>query len=303
MQGRIRSKRLSNIVKVLLIIVIVAAVLVIREIYRELHTFQVTEYAVEVPEKKGLIKDQRVVFLSDMHNHVYGGDNEALLQEVRDAEPSLILVGGDMLVGKEGRSYENALDFVSKLVDVCPVYYANGNHEQRMKEKPDEYREPSYRDYRAMLQRSGVHFLENETAQISLGGMPVKITGLEIPRKCYTKFRKVPLKTDEIEKLAGAADPSVYQILLAHNPAYVKEYKEWGADLILSGHLHGGMVRLPVLGGVVAPNFMFFPKYSGDIYRDEEATVVVSKGLGTHTINVRLFNPAEVVVLHFTCAK
>lgn len=292
-----------SIGKIIVITGIVLAVLLVGEIYRELHTFQVKEYMVNVPESKRLAEDQKVIFLSDMHNHVYGKDNETLLQAVKDAKPALILIGGDMLVGKPGRPYDTALEFVTKLADICPVYYANGNHEQRMKEEPEEYCDPTYKEYKAVLEKAGVHFLENETEEFLLGNMPVKVTGLEIPRKCYTKFHKVPLKADEIEVLAGKSDPSVYQILLAHNPTYVKEYKEWGADLILSGHLHGGMVRLPVIGGVVAPNFMFFPKYSGDIYREKDATVVVSKGLGTHTINIRLFNPAEVVVLHFTCTK
>lgn len=303
MQGRIRSKRLSKIVKILFIIVIAAVLFFIMEIYRELHTFQVTEHVLEVPEEKGLTEDRTVIFLSDMHNHVYGENNEKLLQAVKDADPTLILIGGDMLVGRAGRSYDAALEFVAKLPDICPVYYANGNHEQRMKEEPEEYSDPTYREYKKRLEKAGVHFLENETEELLLGNMPVTITGLEIPKKCYTKFRKVPLCKEEMEELAGESDPSVYQILLAHNPTYVKEYKQWGADLILSGHLHGGMVRLPGIGGVVAPNFMFFPKYSGDIYREKDATIVVSRGLGTHTINVRLFNPAEVVVLHFTCTK
>ena len=88
-----------------------------------------------------------------------------------------------------------------------------------------------------------------------------------------------------------------YQILLAHNPAYVPVYKEWGADLILSGHLHGGVMRIPGIGGVIGPDFTIFPKYSGDIYREGDATIVVSKGLGVHSIPVRLFNPAELIVL------
>ncbi|MFR8545685.1 MAG: metallophosphoesterase, partial [[Clostridium] scindens] len=105
-----------------------------------------------------------------------------------------------------------------------------------------------------------------------------------------------PMEEEEIESRVGTADSS-YQILLAHNPAYVAAYRKWGADLILSGHLHGGIVRIPGIGGVIAPDFTLFPKYSGDIYREEDATVVVSKGLGAHSVPIRLLNPAEMVVL------
>ena len=104
------------------------------------------------------------------------------------------------------------------------------------------------------------------------------------------------MEEEEIESRVGAADSS-YQILLAHNPAYVEAYRKWGADLILSGHLHGGIVRIPGIGGVIAPDLTLFPKYSGDIYRKEDATVVVSKGLGAHSVPIRLLNPAEMVVL------
>lgn len=292
-----------NILKILIITAIILGLLVFGEIYRELHTFQVTDYYVETSKMEGLEEDKNIVFLSDMHNHVYGENNEKLVKAVKDARPDLILIGGDMLVGKNGRSYDVAVDFVKELINICPVYYANGNHEQRMKEDPETYCEPTYEKYKAQLEKSGIHFLENETADILLDNMPVKITGLEIPEKCYKKFRKVPPSMEEMHERIGESDSPAYQILLAHNPSYIKEYKKWGADLILSGHLHGGMVRLPVIGGVVAPNFMFFPKYSGEMYKDKDATVVVSKGLGTHTINIRLFNPAEVVVLHFTCTK
>ena len=85
---------------------------------------------------------------------------------------------------------------------------------------------------------------------------------------------------------------------MAHNPSYVKEYVEWGADLILCGHLHGGIVRIPGLTGLITPALEWFPKYSGDLYYEGDKVIVVSKGLGTHTINLRFLNPAEVVVLH-----
>ena len=100
-----------------------------------------------------------------------------------------------------------------------------------------------------------------------------------------------------IEERIGMSDPDAFQVLLAHNPSYMDEYLDWGADLILSGHLHGGMVRLPGVGGVIGPDFVVFPKYSGEMQKVGDQTVIVSKGLGTHTIHIRLFNPAEIVVI------
>ena len=125
----------------------------------------------------------------------------------------------------------------------------------------------------------------------------VRLTGLEIPLECYTHLKRREMPEGAIKERIGNRDPEAFQVLLAHNPSYMKEYLAWGADLILSGHLHGGMVRIPGIGGVIGPDFVLFPKYSGEMRCVGDQTVIVSKGLGTHTIHIRLFNPAEVVVL------
>lgn len=286
----------------ILIVPAVLAVLIIAEIWRELHSFKVTRYTVEsdrLPEKgkDGL----RIVFLSDLHNREYGKENVRLYQAIQAEHPDLILIGGDMLVGKDGVSYEPALRLVRKLPGICPVYYANGNHEQRMKEEPEEY-SGAYTGYRAALEEAGIHFLENESRVIPAGKFSLELCALELPLDTYRKLRKVSVTPDEVAELTGRPvrkpihDSSLpYCILLAHNPAYMDAYKAWGADLILSGHLHGGIVRLPGLGGVISPQAFLFPKYSGEMTTEGERTVIVSRGLGTHTIQLRLFNTPELI--------
>ena len=164
-----------------------------------------------------------------------------------------------------------------------------------MKLKPEKY-DQSYALYREKLLKFGVHLLENESTVLS-DDSKVRLTGLEIPLECYTHLKRREMPGGAIKERIGNRDPEAFQVLLAHNPSYMKEYLAWGADLILSGHLHGGMVRIPGIGGVIGPDFVLFPKYSGEMRRVGDQTVIVSKGLGTHTIHIRLFNPAEVVVL------
>lgn len=273
--------------------ILAAAVLfVFAEMYRELHTFRVTRYRVASPKLTG---EKTWVFLSDLHNQVYGENNCKLIDAVKNEFPDLILIGGDMLVGKNGHSYEPALACVKELVKIAPVYYANGNHEERMKLKPEKY-DQSYALYREKLLKFGVHLLENESTVLS-DDSKVRLTGLEIPLECYTHLKRREMPGGAIKERIGNRDPEAFQVLLAHNPSYMKEYLAWGADLILSGHLHGGMVRIPGIGGVIGPDFVLFPKYSGEMRRVGDQTVIVSKGLGTHTIHIRLFNPAEIVVL------
>lgn len=280
-----------------LILIGAIVALCIAEWMREIFSFKITHYDI-VSEKLNNLKEKRkIIFLTDLHNNSYGKDNNKLLDAVRSQKPDLILVGGDMLVGKPEASTKVAEDFVSKLTEICPVYYANGNHEQRMKIYPEKFG-TKYQEYKSIVEKSGVQFLENEHIDMMFETLPVQIHGLEIPREGYKKFRKTFVSLDQIEECIGKADVSKYQILLAHNPIYADTYLEWGADLVLSGHLHGGIVRLPGLGGVITPQFRLFPKYSGELTVKDGKSVVVSKGLGTHTIKIRFLNPAEMIVLH-----
>ena len=280
--------------KLLILMILIIVLLVFLEMKRELSYFRKVRYQILVD---GLASDKKIVFLSDLHNHVYGKNNQELLDAIRDENPDLILIGGDILVGKNGVSYENALEFVKRLPQICTVYYANGNHEQRMKEIPENYK-ASFKEYKKELVAAGVHFLENSSIIFQWDDRNIKITGLEIPLGCYLHFHHYELRTDEVIERIGEKQAGYYEILLAHNPSYMKQYLERGADLILSGHLHGGIVRIPGVVGAISPSFELFPKYSGDFYQEGNTDIVVSKGLGTHTFNIRLFNPAELIVLN-----
>lgn len=261
---------------------------------RELRTFRIRTYRIFSHKLKGIQK-KRIVFLSDLHNCSYGKNNGRLLAAVRRSRPDLILIGGDMLVGKEGASCDKAREFVEQLPGICPVIYANGNHEHRVKENTEIYGE-MYRDYKLFLEKRGVHFLENESIRVELGDRDLLICGLELPLSSYRKFSKESVTSGDITELLGRpAAEDACTILLAHNPAYMDAYLEWGADLILSGHLHGGLVRVPGIGGIVTPQGFLFPKYSGEMTKEGDQTVIVSRGLGTHTLNIRLFNTPELI--------
>lgn len=280
-----------------LIVIGILSFICMVEWIREITTFRVTHYDVKSAKLDGLSRECRIVFLSDLHNNCYGKENEKLLESVSEQEPDLILIGGDMLIGKMDVSSDVAERFVSRLTKIAPVYYANGNHEQRMKIAPEKFGN-RYQAYKEKIANSGVVFLENAHTDRMVEACSIRITGLEIPQEGYRKFRKTEVTLRQIEDCVGQADSETYQILLAHNPIYAETYLKWGADLVLSGHLHGGVVRVPFLGGIVTPQFRLFPEYSGEMSRVGEQTVIVSKGLGTHTIKVRFLNPAEMIVLH-----
>jgi hypothetical protein len=268
------------------------------EMIRELRDFRVTKYRICSQKLNGIKREKKIIFLSDLHNRMYGEENERLLESIRNQHPDLILIGGDMLVRKDGNSYDKTVHFLAKLPGICPVYCANGNHEQKLKELPDKY-EQSYEEYKKALTASGIHMLENASETVKLDEVPVKLSGLEIPLGAYARFGKKELSLKEITDRIGEHGDD-YQILLAHHPGYMKEYLAYGADLILGGHYHGCVVQLPWIGGVISTNFTLFPKYSGGIYQEGEQTAVVSRGLGTHSVPLRLWNWPELIVLELS---
>lgn len=274
----------------------ILVILAIAEWMREIHTFRVTRYQIHSPKLERFKQKRKIIMLSDLHNYSYGKKNQKLLKAIRSENPDMILIAGDMLVGKEGVSADVAEQFVGELPKICKTYYANGNHEHRMKENPEKYG-AIFEDYKRRLLKKGVCFLENEKAEFCWDNIPITVYGLELPQEYYKKWERITLPVKEVEACIGKMKQDGYGILLAHNPAFVATYLKWGADLILSGHLHGGIVRIPHFRGVITPQLKIFPKYSGEFTKEGNQSVVVSKGLGTHTFKIRFLNPAEMIVL------
>ena len=264
------------------------------ENFRELSQFQMTYYDI-ITDK--INKDCKILFLSDLHSKEYGTDNCKLLASAKEAKPNIILVGGDMIIGRIAGYNEKTVEFIKELSKIAPVYYALGNHEQRMQEEKELYGD-LYEQYVSALVDAEVHFLINKTQSIVEEN--INITGLNIPMVAYEKLKKYDkYSVQDMEAVIGEMkDDTKYNVLLAHNPTYMSIYKQWGADLILAGHFHGCAVRIPGIGGIISPQFHFLPKYSGGCYKSKDKNVIVSRGLGEHTIKVRIFNMPELIVLN-----
>lgn len=246
-------------------------------------------------------KNFRAVVLSDLHNKTYGKNNERLLETVKELKPDMILVAGDIPTAKPGSSLEVATHLMQELAKDFPVYYGNGNHEHRMKLYPEKYGD-MHEVYEKALRDAGVRLLVN--ANITLEEYGITIFGSEIDKWYYKRFKVQPMDDAYMSSILGAPKNDAYNILLAHNPDYFPQYAKWGADLVLSGHVHGGMVRVPIWNkGVVSPNVRLFPKYDGGLYAAEKAKMLLGRGLGMHTIPIRLFNPGEVLVVDLQADK
>ena len=260
------------------------------------HHFVVRKYRFSSPK---IQKNLRMVMMSDLHNYQYGRENKTLFDAIVEASPDIIVVAGDMITANTKEKFEKTLEMLTKLNEQYPVYYAYGNHEQKISLYRDRYGDMGER-FDAALKETGVRILRN--ARVEIPDTGVIINGLELEHAYFQRFHTKPMADDYLQKLMGVPDKEKYQVLLAHNPEYFKEYAAWGADLTLSGHIHGGIVRLPFFGGVISPAIRFFPKYDGGLFEEYDAAMVLGRGLGTHTPKVRMFNPAELLVIDLTSA-
>lgn len=271
-----------------------AAICLTRSEYEKkaLSVEETTLYSSKVSKKRTF------VFLSDLHENTFGPENEKLIQAIDQIHPDAILNGGDLIVTKGPHAKTaHALSLIKKLASCYPVYCAEGNHENRIDWEPEHYGLEGT-IYRNALTQASAIYLKNDSA---IFDKEIRITGFDLDKDFYQKalIHPVPPMTDHyIEEKVGKADADHFQILLAHSPLYFDNYVNWGADLTLSGHFHGGTIRLPGLGGVMTPQYQFFLPWCAGIFENQGHYMAVSRGLGTHSINIRLNNRPQLLVLH-----
>jgi hypothetical protein len=229
----------------------------------------------------------KIVQFSDLHKKTFSKGNRPLLEIVQQEKPDILVFTGD-LVSRDQEDFSQVLTLMENLCKLTKVYYILGNHEVDMpKEK--------YLSLCEKFNSYGATLLDNDSVKVA---EHTQLWGLTLPLQCYhdgnhhygNLYHYTYL---DIQGDLGDPNSNDYHVLLAHNPFFFESYTRWGADLTLCGHVHGGIVRLPYVGGVLSPERKFLPKYSGGMYSSNGCNMVVSRGLG----KLRLFNPPEVCVI------
>ena len=185
------------------------------------------------------------------------------------------------------------LALMKELSAKYPIYYADGNHELKLA-RNEEIFGVRYKDYVHSLKEYNIHHISNETIVIQSETGFISLTAFDLEKKYYQRFHVPRMPLSHMESVVGSSPGNIFHILLAHNPNYLKTYADWGSDLVLAGHFHGGMVRIPKFGGVISPQFQIFPKYDAGEFHEGETTMILSRGLGNHSIKLRLFNKPEI---------
>jgi Predicted phosphohydrolases len=307
------------ILGIVLLLTILFAIFVKRSKY-ERNNFGMEEFYIST-DKLSNEESIKAVFISDLHNNQFGENNKDLISAINDINPDVILSGGDLIVCKGYSGCGTVVDtsevvsLIEQLAAKYPVYMADGNHEIRMKENVSIYGK-QYKQYTQRLKKSGAIYLNDMTmvlnkdmekryknVDISRENRGIAISAVDLDLSFYKKFMKKEIFADTIQSKIGRNNPKLYNIMFIHSPEYLKEAKEYGADLVLSGHYHGGTVRLPLIGGLLSPQIKLFPKYSGGIYKYDNSALIVSRGLGTHSINIRFNNISQLAVIHIAGIK
>jgi hypothetical protein len=249
-----------------------------------------TKYKLKTNKNIGDVEGKKYILITDLHNSEFGPDNIRLLNDINKISPDGIFVAGDLIVGGKNSDMKVGINFINNLAKNYTVYFSLGNHEERMQEFPEKYNNK----FQELMEKfdDRIIVLNNDFVDLNEN---VRITGFVADNSYFAKFKNIKMEPSYIENKVGICNTEKFNILMAHNPEYFDAYEKWGADLVLAGHNHGGIVRFPFLGGVISPQYKIFDKYDRGIFKINESQMVLSAGLGSHTINLRYNNRPELI--------
>ena len=253
-------------------------------------TVGVTHYTVASDRLPQAFNHFKIVVVSDFHNAEFGKENDTLIKLIEKEKPDIIAFTGD-LVDSRRTDIETAEGLVRNLAEIAPCYYVTGNHEARLGEQ--------YQKLEKILLEENVVVLHDRYTELTRNNEKILIAGLDDPN--FTDINSAVHNSILETKLDGMNLSDSYFVLLSHRPEAFEAYTSAGADLVLSGHAHGGQFRLPFIGGIAAPNQGLFPKYDGGMYSENHTTMIVSRGVGNSIIPVRINNRPEIVCVELIC--
>ena len=280
---------MKKIIKILVIILFILILACLASIWVSYNWLTVTHFTVRSSK---ISEPFRIVLVSDLHEHQFGRDNEKLAEKIREQSPDLIIIDGDMING-DSENADTAVELVRALKEAAPVYYSFGNHEY-------SYMEAGHEDLTEELEAAGAVVLNYQSIDIDIKGNPVRLGGL------YEYGFETGMQSEEeneraIPYLEEYADTDRYLIMCAHRPESFYPWDmadQWGIDLVLSGHLHGGQVIIPGVGGLYNSLDGFFPKFDYGQYKLGDSDMVITRGLGSNPKMLPRFNnPPEIAVV------
>jgi hypothetical protein len=283
-----RKRRVRIFPLILLLIVLASAII----LYDSNTRIETAEYELLYPNLPTPFDGFRIVVLSDIHAAEFGENNSLLISKVLAAQPDIIAITGDLIDGYKKPATEQQLEIaetlVTALMPTAPVYYITGNH---------DWDSGALRQLTAMLEEHGVQVLRNRHTLLHSGGESIILAGTDDPNgpADMIKPREFVERIFNAEGI-DASSPESFIIMLEHRNYNLKLYSGLGIDLLLCGHAHGGIIRLPFTDGLFGPRREWFPSYTNGVYTMGDTNMVVSRGIGNHTGFPRFLNNPHIVV-------
>lgn len=268
---------------IILALIAAAAAFLIKDSRDDL---EISRYEVASQKLPESFDGFKIVQLSDLHGAEFGEDGMELVEKVKELEPDMIALTGDFVTDEGDLAAVEKL--AARLVKLCPVYFISGNH---------EFGSGLAVKVRNILERAGVKYLSNEYLTISRGEDEILLGGVEDPL-AYADM----LSPDELAQKMNDAAPDAFKILLGHRNYWMTEYPELPVDLIFCGHAHGGLIRIPGVGGLIGTDRRLFPDFDAGEYNNGRYTLIVSRGLGNSVPIPRVFNRPEIVCVELSSA-
>lgn len=225
-----------------------------------------------------------IVQISDLHNAMFGKNNSRLVNKIKNEKPDIIVITGDMIDSRR-TDFQVGYNFVEQVVEIAPTYYVIGNHETRIYD--------GYSELEEQMKKIGVHVLRNQSELIEVDGDTIQMIGVDDPDIYSNDPDTNKIMTDTLTTLN---DSRYYTILLSHRPELLDIYSDTNIDLVFAGHVHGGQVRVPFVGGLVGPHQGLLPEYDAGLYTEENTNMILSRGLGNSLFPFRINNRPEITV-------
>ena len=268
---------------IILALIAAAAAFLIKDSRDDL---EISRYEVKSQKLPESFDGFKIVQLSDLHGAEFGEDGMGLVEKVKELEPDIIALTGDFVTDEGDLAAVEKL--AARLVKLCQVYFISGNH---------EFGSGLAVKVRNILERAGVKYLSNEYLTINRGEDGILLGGVEDPL-AYADM----LSPDELAQKMNDAAPDAFKILLGHRNYWMTEYPELPVDLIFCGHAHGGLIRIPGVGGLIGTDRRLFPDFDAGQFNNGRYTLIVSRGLGNSVPIPRIFNRPEIVCVELSSA-
>ena len=271
---------------IIILIGIILLLLVSFYLYYENNYLQVSNYNIESNKIPKDFDGFKIAQISDFHNTKSKKLTNDLVEKIKKSKPNIIVLTGD-LIDSNKTNIDIAISFIKKINNIAPIYYVTGNHEAKIS---------NYEELKNKLEKNKLIILDDKLEIIKKDKSMINIIGIDDPSFNFNTYRDDSTIIQD-NLIPIQFDKNDFTILLSHRPELIETYAENNFDLVLSGHAHGGQIRIPFIGGLIAPNQGLLPKYTSGIYEIKNTKIIVSRGIGNSILPFRVNNRPELVIV------